>query len=86
MKKFLLGYSIIFLATHSYSQTREPVKVTDMLKIRSSVARKKRQNKPKISSWINNYSMKILIKTIGVFLKNVAYFHRKVKNLTKVNV
>ena len=35
MKKFLLVYSIFFLATYSYSQTREPVKVTDMLKIRS---------------------------------------------------
>jgi Tol biopolymer transport system component len=35
MKKFLLVYSIFFLATHSYSQTREFVKVTDMLKIRS---------------------------------------------------
>ena len=35
MKKFLLVYFTFFLATHSYSQTREPVKVTDMLKIRS---------------------------------------------------
>ena len=35
MKKFLLVYSTFFLANHSYSQTREPVKVTDMLKIRS---------------------------------------------------
>ena len=35
MKKFLLAYSVFFLATHSYSQTREAVKVTDMLKIRS---------------------------------------------------
>ena len=35
MKKILLVYSVFFLATHSFSQTREPVKVTDMLKIRS---------------------------------------------------
>src|SRR6185295_2438985 len=35
MKKLLLVYPVFFLATHSYSQTREPVKVTDMLKIRS---------------------------------------------------
>ena len=35
MKKVLLVYSAFFLAIHSYSQTREPVKVTDMLKIRS---------------------------------------------------
>src|SRR5436190_23501510 len=35
MKKFLLVFSVFFLAIHSYSQTREPVKLTDMLKIRS---------------------------------------------------
>jgi dipeptidyl aminopeptidase/acylaminoacyl peptidase len=35
MKKILLVYSVFFLASHSYSQTREPVKVTDMLKIRT---------------------------------------------------
>src|SRR5436190_24176231 len=35
MRKFLLVFSVFFLAIHSYSQTREPVKVTDMLKIRS---------------------------------------------------
>jgi len=35
---------------------------------------------------IDNYSMKILIKTIGLPLKNAACFHRKVKKLNKVNV
>jgi dipeptidyl aminopeptidase/acylaminoacyl peptidase len=35
MRKFLQACSLLFLATYSYSQTKEPVKVTDMLKIKS---------------------------------------------------
>src|ERR1043165_4497929 len=35
MRKFLSACSLFILATNSYSQTKEPVKVTDMLKIRS---------------------------------------------------
>src|SRR6476620_3815233 len=35
MKKVLLVYSIAFIASYSYSQSRETVKVTDLLRIRS---------------------------------------------------
>jgi len=35
MRKFLLAFSFVFLAGHSHSQTKEPVKVTDMLRIKS---------------------------------------------------
>ena len=35
MRKFLLAFSFFFLATHSHSQIKEPVKVTDMLRIKS---------------------------------------------------
>src|SRR5262249_38055883 len=35
MRKFLSFYFTFFIAAYSSSQTREPVKVTDMLKIRS---------------------------------------------------
>ena len=35
MRKFLSFYLIFFITAYSYAQTREPVKVTDMLKIKS---------------------------------------------------
>src|SRR4030095_12304340 len=35
MRKFLIGITIVFVAAHSYSQGKELVKVTDMLKIKS---------------------------------------------------
>src|SRR6266496_4202548 len=35
MRKFSIAIVILFIALNSYSQTKEPIKVTDMLKIRS---------------------------------------------------
>src|SRR6266496_4634469 len=35
MRKFSIAMVILFIALNSYSQTKEPIKVTDMLKIRS---------------------------------------------------
>ncbi len=35
MRKFSIAMVILFIALNSYSQTKEPIKVTDMLKIKS---------------------------------------------------